>query len=107
MTNIFETILKALLDKLRELGSPTMSDVDLAAKLDEMAEGTGMEWRTSVVDLLELLDVDNSLEDRRDLAAELNVAGKIGTPEGNEELRLALFRKIADNGGNLPDSLLD
>lgn len=109
MSNIFETILKAILDKLAGMGilAPAMSDVDLEAKLDEMNAGGDLEWRTSVVDFLKLLDVDSSKENRVALAEELNVEGKIGTAEGNEELRKALFRRIAENGGNLPDSLLD
>jgi hypothetical protein len=41
---------------------------DLAAK-----KGGGGNWRTSVVDLLKLLDLDSSLTARKELAKELNV----------------------------------
>ena len=41
---------------------------DLAA-----SKGGGGNWRTSIVDLLKLLDLDSSLEARKQLAEELDV----------------------------------
>jgi len=103
-------------DKIKELlgkaGVPvvaTISDADLMAILEKEAEGKGLNWKESVVDFLKLLGIDSSRENRDELAKELNVSNefKIGSSEGNEALRVAVFKKLAENGGNIPASLLD
>jgi len=69
-------------------------------------KGGGGNWRTSIVDLLKLLDLDSSLEARKDLAAELGVhAGADGTAEQNIALSKAVWAKLAENGGQVPASL--
>jgi hypothetical protein len=74
---------------------------DLAAK-----KGTGGNWRTSVVDLLKLLDLDSSLAARKELAQELHVhAGADGSAEQNIALQKAVWKKLAENGGKVPASL--
>jgi hypothetical protein len=58
------------------------------------------------VDLLKLLDLDSSLEARKQLAQELNVhAGADGSAEQNIALHKAVMAKIAENGGKVPDSM--
>lgn len=87
-----------------------MSNVDVEKVLSELAskKGGGGNWRTSIVDTLKLLDMDSSLEARKQLAEELNVhAGAHGSAEQNIALQKALMRKIAENGGKVPDSLKD
>ncbi len=82
--------------------------VDVEAVLTEMAnaKGGGGNWRTSIVDLLKLLDLDSSLSARKDLANELNVhVGADGSAEENIALSKAVWAKLAENGGNVPDSL--
>ena len=82
--------------------------VDVEAVLTEMADakGGGGNWRTSIVDLLKLLDLDSSLSARKDLANELNVhVGADGSAEENIALSKAVWAKLAENGGNVPDSL--
>lgn len=85
--------------------------VDVEAVLTEMAsmkEDGGGNWRTSIVDLLKLLDLDSSLSARRELAEELGVhAGDHGSAEQNMALQKAVMRKLAENGGLVPDSLRD
>ena len=84
--------------------------VDVEAVLTEMAEmkGGGGNWRTSIVDLLKLLDLDSSLSARKDLGAELNVhAGADGSAEQNIALSKAVWAELAKNGGQVPDSLRD
>ncbi len=84
--------------------------VDVEAVLEQMAQakGGGGNWRTSIVDLLKLLDLDSSLAARRDLAQELNVhAGADGSAEENEALSKAVWKALADNGGHVPASLKD
>lgn len=89
---------------------PTSAPVDVEAVLEDMAEakGGGGNWRTSIVDLLKLLDLDSSLEARKELAAELGVnAGAPGSAEQNIALSKAVWAKLAANGGQVPDSLRD
>jgi len=82
--------------------------VDVDAVLTKLAssKGGGGNWRTSIVDLLKLLDLDSSLAARKDLAQELNVrAGADGTAEQNIALSKAVMQKLAENGGKVPESL--
>lgn len=84
--------------------------VDVEAVLTEMARenGGGGNWRTSIVDLLKLLDLDSSLSARKELGQELGVhAGADGSAEQNIALQKAVMRKLAENGGRVPDSLKD
>jgi hypothetical protein len=86
--------------------------VDVEAGLQSMADMKGAEaagpWRTSIVDLLKLLGLDSSLEARKELAQELAVnAGPHGSAEQNIALSKAVWRKLAENGGLVPDSLRD
>ncbi|MCV0414644.1 MAG: hypothetical protein DI552_11060 [Brevundimonas sp.] len=84
--------------------------VDVEAVLSDLAEskGGGGNWRTSIVDLLKLLDLDSSLAARKELAEELNVhAGEHGSAEQNIALSKAVWKKLAENGGQVPASLRD
>ena len=87
--------------------APTQS-VDVGAVLSEMAaaKGGGVNYQISIVDLLKLLDLDSSLDARKQLANELNVhAGADGSAEENIALHEAVMDKLAENGGIVPDSL--
>ena len=82
--------------------------IDVGAVLSEMAEmkGGGGNYQSSIVDLLKLLDMDSSLDARKELATELNVhVGADGTAEENIALHKAVMAKLAENGGVVPDSL--
>ena len=82
--------------------------VDVEAVLMQMAAGKSGagNWRTSIVDLLKLLDLDSSLDARKQLGAELGVhAGADGSAEQNIALQNAVMQKLAENGGKVPDSL--
>lgn len=82
--------------------------VDVEAVLTAMAaqKGGGGNWNTSIVDLLKLLDLDSSLDSRKQLANELSVhAGADGSAEENIALHKAVMQKLAENGGKVPDSL--
>ena len=85
-----------------------LSNVDVDAVLTKVAagKGGGGNWRTSIVDLLKLLDLDSSLTARKELANELGVhEGADGSAEQNMALQKAVMRKLAENGGNVPESL--
>jgi hypothetical protein len=83
--------------------------VDVEAVLQSMADLKGSaagNWRTSIVDLLKLLGLESSLDARKSLAEELGVnAGPHGSAEQNIALSKAVWRKLAENGGLVPDSL--
>lgn len=88
-------------------GTPAQP-VDVEAVLTQMASGKGGggNWQSSIVDLLKLLDLDSSLDARKQLADELNVhAGAPGSAEENIALHKAVMQKLAENGGKVPDSL--
>jgi len=83
-------------------------DVDQVLSQMAQAKGGGGNWRTSIVDLLKLLDLDSSLEARKELAEELGVhAGAHGSAEQNIALSRAVWRKLAENGGQVAASLRD
>lgn len=87
-----------------------LQNVDVDAVLASMAKqkGGGGNYRESIVDLLKLLDLDSSLDARKELAQELGVnAGPHGSAEQNIALQKAVMRKLAENGGKVPDSLKD
>ena len=89
-------------------GQTAMQDVDVDAVLSQLAtqKGGGGNYRESIVDMLKLLDLDSSLNARKELAQELNVnAGAHGSAEQNIALHKAVMRKVAENGGKVPESM--
>ncbi|MEO7635122.1 MAG: DUF3597 family protein [Sphingomicrobium sp.] len=87
--------------------APTQS-VDVGAVLAEMAAGKdgGGNYKSSIVDLLKLLDLDSSLSARKELGEELGVnAGEDGSSEQNIALHKAVMDKLEANGGVVPDDL--
>ena len=88
--------------------SAPAQSVDVGAVLSEMAsmKGGGGNYQSSIVDLLKLLDLDSSLDARKQLANELNVhVAADGSAEENIALHKAVMEKLAENGGVVPDSL--
>lgn len=85
--------------------------VDVEQVLTGIAQRKGnpqLNWRTSIVDLLKLLDLDSSLQARKELANELGVhAGADGSAEENMALQKAVMRELEKNGGTVPASLKD
>jgi hypothetical protein len=86
----------------------TAQPVDVGAVLSQMAEskGGGGNYQSSIVDLLKLLDLDSSLDARKQLANELNVhVAADGSAEENIALHKAVMQKLAENGGKVPAGL--
>jgi len=85
--------------------------VDVTAHLEQLATKNSeqLNWRTSIVDLLKLLDIDSRAAARRELAEELGAPAGLhhGSAEMNTWLHRTVLRKIADNGGDVPEELLD
>ena len=85
-------------------------DVDVAAQLDEAATARGetLNWRTSIVDLMKVVGLDASLQERWDLAQELDYPGDThDTAAMNSWLHKELLRRLSQNGGRVPAELLD
>jgi hypothetical protein len=86
-----------------------VSNVDVANMLEQKAKGTGLNWKQSISDLLFLLDIDNSYDARVELAKELNAPQEVmgDSARMNTWLHKEVLRRIAENGGNIPQNLLD
>ena len=84
--------------------------VDVEAVLTGLAANNSqkLNWRTSIVDLMKLLDLDSSLQERKELATELGYTGaKDGSAEMNIWLHKQVMNKLAANGGKVPADLKD
>ena len=88
-----------------------ISEVDVVAQLEKRAAASSqkLNWRTSSVDLLKLLDIDSSLDERKALAKELGAPESVmdQSAEMNMWLHKEVLKRIAANGGNVPANLLD
>jgi 3-oxoacyl-ACP reductase-like protein len=84
--------------------------VDVEQVLTDMQAQSGQQlnWRTSIVDLLKLLNLDSSLQARKDLAAELHYTGDTNDSASmNIWLHKQVMNKLAQNGGKVPADLRD
>jgi hypothetical protein len=87
-----------------------MSEVDVEQLLDGMAAKSGekLNWKTSIVDLLKLLQLDSSLASRKELAKELHYTGDTNDSASmNIWLHRQVMNKVAANGGKVPADLKD
>jgi hypothetical protein len=86
-----------------------ISEVDVVKKLDTLSTGKGLNWKTSIVDLLKFLDLDSRREARTELAKELHAPAEVmnDSTRMNTWLHKEVLRKIAVNGGNIPQGLLN
>jgi hypothetical protein len=85
-------------------------DVDVDAILAEAAsrKGEKLNYQSSIVDLMKLLDLDPSLANRKELATELGYSGaKDGSAEMNIWLHKRVMEELEKNGGKVSASLKD
>jgi hypothetical protein len=99
----------ALLAGIGGAGAALAQAVDVEQALEGISAQKGnpnLNWRTSIVDLMKLLDLDSSLQNRAQLATEL---GYTGEKNGSAEMNIWLHRRVMDelerNGGTVPDTL--
>jgi len=88
--------------------SPTIPTIDVGGVLDALKDKAGQElnWKTSIVDLMKLLSMDSSFTARKELAKELHYDGDTADSASmNVWLHKQIMKKIAENGGKLPDDL--
>jgi Domain of unknown function (DUF3597) len=89
-------------------GAAPGQPVDVEAVLNDLAKKNKekLNWRTSIVDLMKLLDLDSSLSARKELAQELHYSGDTNDSAAmNVWLHKQVMQKLADNGGKVPADL--
>ena len=85
-----------------------MEQVDVEAILSGMPNSQSLNWRSSIVDLLKLLNLDSDLASRKELAAELDFKGDTSDSASmNIWLHRQVMNKLAANGGKVPADLKD
>ena len=87
--------------------SKLITEVDVEARLDAMDGADKLNWRTSIVDLMKLIGVDSSYENRKELATELGRTDYSGSAEDNIWLHRVTMQHLAHNGGKVPAQFLD
>jgi hypothetical protein len=90
---------------------PQTQQVDVGQVHSQIASDKGnpdLNYKTSIVDLMKLLGMDSSLENRKELATELGYTGpKDGSAEMNIWLHKEVMNQLAAHGGKVPASLTD
>jgi hypothetical protein len=88
--------------------APPAQTVDVATIVDKAAAAKGekLAWRTSIVDLMKALNLDSSLNARKELAKELKYTGDTNdSATMNVWLHKQIMMKLAANGGKLPSDI--
>jgi hypothetical protein len=83
--------------------------VDVTAILDGLSSKSSekLDWRNSIVDLMKLVGMDSSYSARVELAKELQYTGSTSDSAAmNIWLHKQVIKKIAENGGKVPQDLL-
>jgi hypothetical protein len=103
--SVFGNIMSAIFGSS---GTKPMSGAEVEAMIAKTA-GAAHEkynWKESIVDLMKLLNLDSSLNARKQLAQELGYTGALnGSAEMNIWLHQQVMTKLAESGGRVPDSL--
>ncbi len=85
-----------------------ISRAEVEAMIEKLASAKNQKfnWRESIVDLMKLLGLDSSLAARKELARELGYTGALdGSAKMNLWLHEQVMQKLAESGGQVPDSL--
>jgi 3-oxoacyl-ACP reductase-like protein len=83
--------------------------VDVAAILNDLAKKNPekLDWKRSIVDLMKLVGMDSGFTARKQLAAELHYSGDPNDSAAmNVWLHKEVMKKLAENGGKVPQELL-
>ena len=85
------------------------ASVDVAAVLNGMAASNKekLDWKHSIVDLMKLVGMDSSISARKALATDLHYSGDMNdSATMNIWLHKEVMKKLAENGGKVPQDLL-
>jgi len=101
----------AAMPQLNPAAAPAQPvDVDVDAILADAAskKGEKLNYQSSIVDLMKLLDLDPSLANRKELATELGYTGaKDGSAEMNIWLHKRVIEELEKSGGKVSAALRD
>lgn len=84
-----------------------LEEVDVEARLNALPGASELNWRSSIVDLMKLIGIDSSYENRKELATELGNTSYEGSAEDNIKLHRQTMQELAKNGGKVPREFLD
>ena len=114
--NLFETIIGKVFgkndkasDKMPPTAAASSPSIDVSDVISKMAQKKGekLNWQTSIVDLMKVLDMDSSFESRKQLALELKYSGDTKDSAAmNTWLHKEVMQRFAKNGGHVPSELL-
>lgn len=76
--------------------------INVENSLDSMVGADRLNWRTSLVDLMDLIGVESDYESRRALATEMGRENYSGSTEDNVWLHQRVMQELANNGGGAP-----
>ncbi len=81
-------------------------DVDATLAAAAAKASQQLNYKTSIVDLMKLLGLNSSLDNRKKLAKELGYTGtRDGSADMNIWLHRAVMKKLAENGGKVSAQL--
>lgn len=84
-----------------------LTEPQLEAHISAMPDADKFNWQTSIVDLMKLVGIDPSFENRKELAGELGMENYEGTAEQNIALHHAVMNLLALEGGKVGGMLAD
>jgi len=84
-----------------------LTEAQLHAHIAALPDADKHNWQTSIVDLMKLVGLDPSFENRKELAGELGIEGYEGTAEQNIALHHAVMNLLALEGGKVGGMLAD
>jgi len=82
-----------------------ISQEEVEQRIANIPGADNLNWRTSIVDLMKLVKIDPSYENRKELAQEMGNTGYSGSAEDNIKLHKDVMNAIAEAGGVVPDDL--
>ena len=91
-------------------GTAVAHAVDITETLDRMAAShhEKLDWKHSIVDLMKLVGMDSSLDERKELARDLKYTGDMNDSAAmNIWLHKEVMRRLSENGGKLTPELLN
>ncbi len=105
-----ESTFAPMSDVTGSSSSTASAPVDVEAIMMDLDSKSGHKsnWRESIVDLMSLLGMDNSLTERKALATELGYTGDMhDSASMNIWLHKEVMKQMAANGGKVPANMLD
>ena len=88
-------------------GRAAISVETVEARIASIPGSDKLNWQTSIVDLMKLVRIDPSYENRKALAVEMGNTDYSGTAEDNIALHKAVLEQMAAAGGVVPAHLKD